>query len=451
MLKKGRRYVIIGNGIAGVTCARHIRKNDAAADILIVSGESKHFFSRTALMYIYMGHMQYEHTKPYEDWFWKKNRINLLHDWVDNIDFEKKRLALKSTPEVDYDVLIIATGSKPNKFGWPGQDLKGVQGLYSLQDLETMERDTKGIQRGVIVGGGLIGIEMAEMLRSRKIDVTFLVREQGFWNNILPLEESELVGRHIREHHVDLRLGVELKEIEDDGAGRVSAVITSEGEKIVCQFVGLTAGVSPNITFLKETVLETERGILVDEYFATSIANVYAIGDCVQFRKPPAPDRKMIEQVWYTGRMHGETLAHTLTKKKVRYTPGSWFNSAKFFDIEYQTYGFVPSEWGEAVESFYWEHPEGKICLRMLFKKNSKELIGVNALGMRLRHEFFDHALKEKLTIKEVMRNFPTATFDPEFYEKYCKPITEDYNKQFNENIRVDKKSWFSEIFGDKR
>lgn len=451
MFEKGRKVVIIGNGIAGVTCARHIRKNDASADILIISGESEHFFSRTALMYIYMGHMQYEHTKPYEDWFWEKNRIELVHDWVESIHFDKKTLSLQSSPAISYDVLIIATGSKPNKFGWQGQDLKGVQGLYSLQDLEAMERNTKGIQSGVIVGGGLIGIEMAEMLRSRKIDVTFLVREQGFWNNILPLEESELISRHIREHHINLRLGVELKEIQEDGTGRAGAVITSRGEKIACQFVGLTAGVSPNIKFLKETALETERGILVDEYFSTSVANVYAIGDCVQFRKPPGSERKVIEQVWYTGRMHGETLAHILTKKKVPYTPGPWFNSAKFFDIEYQTYGFVPPEWGETVESFYWEHPNGKICLRMLFKKNSKELIGVNALGMRLRHEFFDEVLKQKKSISEVMRKFPKATFDPEFYEKYYRAITEAYNKQFNDNINLDKKSWFSGILGGKR
>lgn len=450
MLERGRRFVIIGNGIAGVTCARHIRKNDASADILIISGESKHFYSRTALMYIYMGHMQYEHTKPYEDWFWEKNRIDLSHDWVDKINFEKKLLSLKSSPAVEYDVLIIATGSKPNRFGWPGQDLKGVQGLYSLQDLESMERDTKGIQTGVIIGGGLIGIEMAEMLRSRKIEVTFLVRELGFWDNILPKGESEVIGRHIREHHVDLRLGVELKKIEDDGAGRAGAVITSEGEKIACQFVGLTVGVSPNIAFLKETPLETERGVLVDEYFATSIADVYAIGDCVQFRNPPAPERKLIEQVWYTGRMHGETLAHILTKKKVTYTPGPWFNSAKFFDIEYQTYGFVPNEWNAEVDSFYWEHPNGKICFRMLYKKNSKELIGVNALGMRLKHAFFDKALKEKWNILDVMKSLPKATFDPEFYEKYYKPITNAYNKKFNDNIRMYKRSWFAGIFGEK-
>ncbi|MDP4664362.1 MAG: NAD(P)/FAD-dependent oxidoreductase, partial [Salibacteraceae bacterium] len=76
MALQNKHVVIIGNGIAGVTCARHIRKR-SNAKITIISGETDHFFSRTALMYIYMGHMKYEHTKPYEDWFWEKNRIDL--------------------------------------------------------------------------------------------------------------------------------------------------------------------------------------------------------------------------------------------------------------------------------------------------------------------------------------------------------------------------------------
>jgi len=174
-----KNIVIIGNGISGITAARHIRK--LSDDIItVISAETKHFFSRTALMYIYMSHMKFEHTKPYEDWFWQKNKINLVQDYVLSVDTDNKSLQLKEGGELNYDVLILGTGSKPNKFGWPGQDLKGVQGMYSYQDLENMEVYTEKINRAVIVGGGLIGIEMAEMLLSRNIPVTFLVREASF-------------------------------------------------------------------------------------------------------------------------------------------------------------------------------------------------------------------------------------------------------------------------------
>ena len=216
--KPMEHIVIIGNGIAGVTAARHIRKL-SDKKITIVSAESKYFFSRTALMYVYMGHMKFEHTQPYENHFWKKNGIDLVEGFVDKVDTQNKLLKIKGAADLKYDKLIIATGSKPNKFGWPGQDLDGVQGLYSKQDLELLEENApnnKVCKRAVIVGGGLIGIELAEMLRTRNIPVTFLVRETSFWNGVLPNGESEMINEHIREHHIDLRLGTSLKEIIPD-------------------------------------------------------------------------------------------------------------------------------------------------------------------------------------------------------------------------------------------
>ena len=130
--------VIIGNGISGVTAARHIRKMSHHR-ITIISSETEHFFSRTALMYIYMGHMKYEHTKPYEDHFWAKNNLELKKGYVTRVVTEKQLLHFQDGETLHYDKLVIATGSKPNRFGWPGQDLEGVQGLYSFQDLENLE------------------------------------------------------------------------------------------------------------------------------------------------------------------------------------------------------------------------------------------------------------------------------------------------------------------------
>ena len=456
MSKSNKHIVIIGNGISGVTCARHIRKNDDDSAITIVSGETEHFFSRTALMYIYMGHMKYEHTKPYEDWFWKKNRINLQYTWVEKVDFDNRKLLFKDGDNLTYDILVLATGSIPNTFGWPGQDLNGVQGLYSFQDLQSMEKNTENINHAVIVGGGLIGIEMAEMLRSRDIPVTFLVREKNFWDNILPLEESQMINRHIQEHHIVLQLETELDEIISDGKGRVMAVKTKSGDIIACQFVGLTAGVSPNIGFLKNTKekkhsLEIKRGILVNEFFETNIPNVYAIGDCAEFHKNPAPDRRNIEQVWYTGRMHGETLAHNLTHKQaVPYRPGIWFNSAKFLDIEYQTYGHVPPTWDESTGSFYWEHKKGKACLRILYNQDDNTIKGINAFGWRLRHEFFDKAISESWTLEKVLVNLHKANFNPEFFDPFHQEVIQKYNSETGQKLGMKKQSFLKRLIGSR-
>jgi len=308
--------VIIGNGIAGVTAARHIRKL-SNHKITIISSETDHFFSRTALMYVYMGHMKFEHTKPYEDSFWKKNRIDLKKGYVNQVSTDTKEVVCEDGDRFRYDKLIIATGSKPNKFGWPGQDLKGVQGLYSFQDLQKLEDNApnKNIcKRAVIVGGGLIGIELAEMLRTRDIPVTFLVREDSFWNGVLPKGESEMLNRHIKNHHIDLRLSTNLREIISDENGNAKAVIIEEtGEELACDVVGLTAGVAPNISFLKETTIELGRGVKVNRMLETNIKDVYAIGDCAE-QHEAIGNRRPIEAVWYTGRMMGETVAQDLRK-----------------------------------------------------------------------------------------------------------------------------------------
>ncbi|HYK75848.1 MAG TPA: FAD-dependent oxidoreductase [Daejeonella sp.] len=426
--------VIIGNGITGITCALEIRRQDPRVEISVISAESEHFFSRTALMYIYMGHMKYEHIKPYENWFWSKNRLTLVRAYVQKVNPQLKTLSLDNGRLIAYDKLIIASGSVPNKFGWPGQDLQGVQGLYSLQDLITMELCTRNIQHAVIVGGGLIGIEMVEMLLSRSIGVTFLVREKAYWSNILPLQEAELVSRHIRRHPIHLLTNTELKEILSDAEGRVKSVITHHGQEIPCQFVGLTAGVSPNIHFLKDSNIQTDHGVLVNEYLETNIADVYAAGDCAQFRNPK-PDHPAVEQLWYTGKMQAEALAKTICGNRKVYDRGIWFNSAKFLDIEYQTYGLMQANPQSHESSFYWEHPNGRMAFRVNFHKNGHALSGFNFLGIRFRQAIAEDWIGGQKTVEYALRNLQQGWFDPEFSKPYYRQIQQSFAEYTELNL----------------
>ena len=436
--------VIIGNGISGITAARHIRKL-SDKKITIISSETAYFFSRTALMYVYMGHLTFQHTQPYESWFWKKNRIELKKGLVTNINSANKQLEFKNGEIFNYDKLIIATGSKPNKFGWPGQDLNGVMGMYHKQDLEKLEKyapDNKTCKRAVIVGGGLIGIELAEMLHSRNIPVTFLVREKSFWNGVLPAEESAMINKEILDNHIDLRLGVNLKEIKSDENGQVKSVVIAEtGEEIACNVVGLTAGVTPNIDFLKSSDIEIGRGVKVNRFLETNSKNIYAIGDCAE-QHEAIDQRRPIEAVWYTGRMMGETVAQTICGNRTAYKPGHWFNSAKFIDIEYQTYGWVWAQPKENEARFYWEHESGKKCIHINYDKKTREFIGINNFGIRMRHEFFDKILTDKKSVEYVLEHLADANFDPEFFKLHEPEIIAKFNKENNTNIQLKKKSW---------
>lgn len=460
-----QQIVILGNGIAGITAARHIRKR-SDHEITVISGETDHFFSRTALMYIYMGHMRFEDTKPYEDHFWDKNRIRLRRAWVEAVEVENKKLRLAGGAHVPYDVLILATGSKSNKFGWPGQDLDGVQGLYSYPDLELMERNSQDTEHAVVIGGGLIGVEMSEMLHSRGIGVSFLVREQHWMDFAFPREESELIEREIRRHGIDLRMGTELDHIEADARGRACKVVSkatgSDGpdagsnNTIPCQFVGLTVGVSPNVEFLRGSKIECDRGILVDEHLRTSVPDVYATGDCAQLRQPKA-GRRPTEPVWYVGRTMGETVAHTICGDETAYVQDVWFNSAKFFDLEWQVYGDVPADSAsrepDDIGTLYWQHPDQHLAIRVNYKPaegtpHDGPVTGFQLMGVRYRHEVCDEWLRTGTSVRSVLENLGVANFDPEFYRQHESALVSVYNQRFPDHpVTLRRKRGLKHLF----
>lgn len=409
-------HVIIGNGIAGVSAAFRIRQNDPDARITMISGESTYHYARPALMYVFMGHMRYRDTKPYEDRVWREKRIDLVRDWVVGIDTGAKALTLHRGDPIHYDRLLLATGSTPNRFGWPGQDLKGVQGLWGLPDLHELYANCEGLERAVIVGGGLIGIEFAEMLHARGIHVVFLVRERSYWANVLNAEESAIVNDVIREQGVELRLETELKEIVGDASGRVEAVITGDGERIACGLVGLTAGVGPNIDLAREHGIACGRGVLVDWHLRASAPDVFAAGDCAELVTPDG-ERNLVQQVWYTGKMQGEVVGDVMTGRDRRYEQVLWYNSAKFFDLEYQTYGRVNMR-VENERNLYWEHADRRHALRVVYTDDAG-VIGIQTMGIRYRHRVCEAWIRAGRPVEYVLEHLHEANFDPEFFPRH--------------------------------
>lgn len=435
MLKNSDHLVIIGNGITGVSCALEVRRQ-ADCKITLISDEGEYFFSRPALMYVFMRQMQLKDTQPYEKSFWKKKKIELKRGTVTRIESSAHLLHFSDRSTISYDRLVIATGSEPNKFGWPGQNLPGVQGFYSLQDLSSLERDVADVRHAVIVGGGLIGVEVAEMLHARGIAVTFLVRERYFWSVVLPENEAVLVGRHISASGINLRFATELASIEAGHDGRVAAIKLKNGETLDCGLVVLTAGVSPNVALARTSGVEVARGVLVNRRFETSLEGVYAAGDCAEFRDAP-PRRRKVEQVWYTGKEHGITVGQILCGNPVEYNPGIWFNSAKFFHLEYQVYGDVPAEVPAGVATFFWQNSAGDKCLRLNWNATGGELLGIHAIGIRLRQDVCAHWIGSKRPIHSVMDSLSEANFDPEFFARHEAAIRESFSQQVVGGVRA--------------
>jgi NADH oxidase (H2O2-forming) len=409
------KIVIVGNGVAGITCARTARQRDPDASITVISGETDYFFSRTALMYSFMDRLTRRDLEPHERSSYKKQRIDLVRDWVVDLDAGTRTVYLKGGLSLQYDRLVLALGARPRSGSWEGlANVKdGLVNFVSMQDLDACERLAKSTEQAVVVGGGLIGIELVECLWWHKKKVRFLVREPYYWPIALAKEEAEFVTEHMRHHGVDVRFAEELVRVDTDAAGRVSGVGVKGGETLPAQMLGVCIGVQPNIDPMRsfKTAPATDRGIIVNEFLETSLPDVYAAGDCAEFRmsdgRPP-----FVELIWYTAKRHGEVTGRNLFGDKVAYTPIVFYNSSKFFEIEYTTVGQVMSL-PEGTPTIYRKMPGKEISQRIVH--DGQRVLGFNMLGSRWNHEILQRWILEHRSPEFALQHLDSAQFDVEF------------------------------------
>jgi len=419
--------VIIGNGISGVSVAKSLREY-SDAEITIVSSESMSFFSRPALMYVFMGKMRFKDILPFPSDYWVKNKIKKVYGAVKEIDAENQTIALDNGGVLSYDKLVLALGSQPKSLGLGEFNLEGIQGFYSLQDVEKLQDSANKVKHASIIGGGLIGVELAEMFVSRGISFTFWVREKWFGSNFLPQEEAKIVTNHLTSKNINIKFEREIIGFEADDSNMVKSVESQSGEKVDSDLVCVCIGVEPKVDWLKSTDVQTRAGVLVNAYLQTNIPSIYAVGDCVECINP-VHGRKSIETLWYTGRLMGEYLGKNILQvNPPPYEPGIYFNSAKFFDLEYQVYGDVPTSFPESYGTVFWKHPTKDKSIRLVFNATNKEFIGCCVLGIRFRQEVCEKWIKEKWKISEVLPLLSEANFDSEFSTRHERELLDIYN-----------------------
>lgn len=408
------RYVIAGNGVAGITAALTLRKRDPAASIVVISGESDFFFSRTALMYAYMDRLDLRGLEPYERSVYDTQRIERKRAWIEDVDSDEHLLRLEGGGFLPYDRLLIATGSVANNLTWMGMERvqSGAVNFVSLQDLTRCEQLTPSTRHAIVVGGGLIGIELVECLRHHGVTVTFLVREPWYWPAALHAGESELVSEHIRAHGVDLRLNEQVAEVFTDSSGRVSGVRTDQGNTIAGQMLGITAGVRPAVDWLRNMrrPLDLGRGVVVSPDFRASLPDIWAAGDCAEIRR--SGEKPFVEQIWYSAKLQGELAAFSMLGDPVDYRPPIFYNSSKFFEIEFTTVGMVTSA-PDSARQFFYRVPGKNVSIRLLALGGA--VIGFNMLGSRWDHTMFERWISERRSMDYAMANLERAQFDVEF------------------------------------
>ena len=405
-----KKIVILGNGIAGVQAALTIRQNSNAR-ILLISEEHPVFFARTAMMYVFMGQLTEKDIVPYPEAFFKGHQIDLLHASISRVDVPKNILVSSNNQKIPYDLLLIATGSKPNVPDWANSNWPGIHHFYHWQDLTALESSIPASNQPVVIGGGLIASELVEMMQHHQRNPKLLVRESYFGQHFLPQEEGLLVHEIFRQKRIPLFLNTSIKSLIPPDKERISHTLYAEnGQTFSTDFIGLGTGVLPNIDFLRDSPLHLGRGILVNNQMQTNIENIYAAGDCAELNAC-LPDRKTIEANWYVAKSMGEIAGKNIAGIPSNYYQGIWHNTAKFFNLEYHLCGNVPLEATDNFSSYFYKNSKRLHSLRLAFNQSTNQLSGVLSMGLRIDYSLLKNWLEEGISIEMTLNNLPSLSY----------------------------------------
>ena len=334
-----RRYVIIGNGAAGITAAEELRRRDPASSLTILSDEPYPMYSRPGLAYVLIDEVSAEQTIARKPEWYARLHIKLVYGRAEHIDCEARLVHLADHSILAYDALLIAVGARAVQAPFPGSQLDGVVYLDNLDNtLDLIER-AKASQSAVVVGGGVTALEMAEGLAHHEVETYYFVRKTNLWSALFNDRESQLLEPQIQHHGVHLHYRTEIAEIIGR-RGHVEAVKTDRGEIIPCQIVGAAIGVRPNVTLAKGTPIAFERGILTDEYLQTNIPGIYAAGDCAQMFDVWSGEHRC-DSLWPTAVASGRAAAANMAGANQPYRKGVPFNAALVFGLHVTAIGQV--------------------------------------------------------------------------------------------------------------
>lgn len=311
------RHVIIGTGVSGMAAASTLRAADQAAEITLVGEDPHGFYSRPGLAYYLTDELPEKQLYIYSKKDWQEMNVHYLRAQATRLDPAQHRLNLGPAGALTYDRLLIATGSTAVRLKTPGTDLQGIVKLDDFQDARNILALSKHAKSAVVIGGGVIAIELVEGLLVQGAQVHYFLRGDRYWSNVLDEKESRFIERRLAEHGVTLHY--QTGDAEFIGKrGRVYAVRTKSGETIRCDIVAVGIGVRPRLELAQAAGLTTDRGILTDEYLQTSAADVFASGDVAQVRDPHTGVASL-DMLWNPARQQGRFAALNMAGQRTAY------------------------------------------------------------------------------------------------------------------------------------
>src|SRR5450830_632914 len=276
--------VVIGNGMAGMRTVEELLKlAPDLYDITVFGAEAHGNYNRILLSPVLAGDKSIDDIMLNTHEWYEQNNITLhAGDPVEKIDRRKRTVRSQAGVEIQYDRLLLATGSKPFIIPVPGHELPGVIAFRDIQDVHAMLDAARNHRHAVVIGGGLLGLEAANGLLRQGMDVTVVHVSDTLMNQQLDKPAAALLKKALELKGLRFLLNAQTAEIV--GPERVTAVRFNDGSDIPADLVVMTAGVRPNIALAQQAGLHCERAIVVDDTLQSYDPRVYAVGECVQHR-----------------------------------------------------------------------------------------------------------------------------------------------------------------------
>ncbi len=331
------RYVIIGNSVASVGCIEGIRKIDSTGEIIVISSEPYHVYSRPLISYWLAKKIEDISYRP-RDYYERYNIRPILGKRVTRVDFDSKKVILETDEEIEYDKLLIATGGKPFIPNIPGADKQNVFTFIRFDDVKKIDRAIFDGARVVVVGAGLSGLKAVEALLIRRCNVTVVELAGRILGSILDDEGAKIVQDVFEEKGIRFYLEDSVREIL--GNSSVKEVILKSSERLPADILIFAIGVVPNVDIFRGTALKINRGILVNDRMETSIPDVYSAGDVAEALDMMNNENKVIP-IFPNAYMQGEVAGLNMAGREKIYSGSFPMNSIGFFDIHIMSAGLV--------------------------------------------------------------------------------------------------------------
>lgn len=383
------KYVIIGDGIAGATAAEKLREKEQDAEIHVLTDESEPLYNRIMLKTYMKGSLPKQYTRVHDMNWYQKRDIDLhLETKVEKIEKDEEYLETETGETFEYDKLLIATGGSPRKLP-QDEGFKNLHYMWTMENAEKIRESAEESETAVVIGGGLLGIDLAMAYAENDAETYYLIKDECWWSRGLEIEGAEIIHEKLREKGVKVITETMVEEIQSSGE-EIEKVITDSGEEIETDSVAVAIGQTPNsgIADLDKNQYDMLK---TNETLETSGNGIYAAGNMVEYYSPVFEQRK-VNGSWDHSEEMGETAALNMAGEKQQFdyvnTYGVGHFSSQFLAI---------GDWTGEPKSRKYE--DGDHYRRLFFR--DEKLVGAVLISFTRGQEKIKQMISEKKKIKD--------------------------------------------------